>query len=117
MLKTYSEVETNGSHKIHCLRCPSLIMRPNSGASKTCVQDIALPPLKKDEFPETAEYWKVYDTMSFENIGFSKLDNEGRKYLLCADCELGPLGCQGVDEDGKVCFYLAAHRVRYQPSQ
>ena len=48
--------------------------------------------------------------MNFENIGFSK-PADGLKYLLCADCDLGPLGFQDV---GSNTFYIAANRVRYQ---
>ena len=34
---------------------------------------------------------RVYDMFHFENIGFSKLVGT-LKYLVCADCEAGPLG-------------------------
>lgn len=51
--------------------------------------------------------------MSFENVGFSRDAADGKKYLLCADCELGPIGIQTLDGD-KVCFDVAMDRVRYK---
>ncbi|KAJ3320927.1 hypothetical protein HDV06_004705 [Boothiomyces sp. JEL0866] len=55
-----------------------LILRP---AAETCDQD------KVPEF-----YWTVQNMMTFENIGFSKINEAGIQYLICADCDLGPLG-------------------------
>jgi guanine nucleotide exchange factor len=104
--------ETSNSHKLHCLRCPCLILRP-ALATKVIIEDSKLPPLKKDAQETNTVFYRVTDMMAFDNIGFSRPAVSGEKYLLCADCELGPLGFQGVDENGSVCFNIAADRVRY----
>lgn len=46
---------------------------------------------------------------TFENIGFSHtVDNY--KYLICADCEMGPVGYHNIST--KKC-YVALERVKY----
>ncbi|PVZ97687.1 hypothetical protein BB558_006353 [Smittium angustum] len=42
--------------------------------------------------PTEGFYWSVSDVFSFENIGISKPVNGGIQYLICAECECGPLG-------------------------
>lgn len=37
------------------------------------------------------KYWCVDNMYAFENVGFSKTV-DGVKYLICADCEIGPIG-------------------------
>lgn len=46
---------------------------------------------------------------TFENIGFSHTV-ENKKYLSCADCEVGPLGYHDLDTKD---IYLAMSRVDY----
>ena len=58
------------------------------------------------------EFWCVSDMYHFENVGFSKNVGGGtHKYLLCADCEIGPFGWH--DTAVKDEFYVAARRVKY----
>lgn len=38
-----------------------------------------------------SKYWCVDNMYAFENVGFSKTV-DGVKYLICADCEVGPIG-------------------------
>lgn len=40
---------------------------------------------------ELKDYWLVDNIYHFENIGYSNTV-DGRKYLICADCEMGPIG-------------------------
>jgi len=55
------------------------------------------------------DFWLVGDIYTFENIGFSNtVDN--RKFLICADCEMGPVGYHDIDN--KKC-YIALKRVRH----
>lgn len=37
------------------------------------------------------EYWIIDDMFTFENIGFSNPVGD-YKYLICADCDMGPIG-------------------------
>lgn len=54
-------------------------------------------------------FWKVKDMFTFENIGFSNTV-ETAKYLICADCEMGPVGY--FDIRSKEC-YVALKRVKH----
>ena len=79
---------------------------------------IFLPHMKKkseNQSPEDGEkltdFWKVEDMFTFENVGFSNtVDNT--KYLICADCEVGPIGCQKLDELN--LMYVALDRVTHE---
>lgn len=55
-------------------------------------------------------HWLVDDMYTFENVGFTK-DVGKIKYLICADCEIGPIGWHNLDE--KKCFYVALDRVKH----
>lgn len=54
-------------------------------------------------------YWTVNDMFTFENIGFSNTV-QNKKYLICADCEMGPVGYHDIAT--KVC-YVALKRVKH----
>lgn len=55
-------------------------------------------------------HWFVDDMFSFENVGFT--NDVGRiKYLICADCEIGPIGWHCLDD--KRSFYVALERVNH----
>jgi hypothetical protein len=85
----------------------------------------ALPTLTEKPSSEKsppAGYWSIPTRLSFENIGFSKTaPGSTIKYLVCADCEFGPLGytdTAGKDlgrdlEGSKGEFLVAVDRVRY----
>lgn len=55
------------------------------------------------------QYWLVNDMFTFENIGFSNTV-ENTKYLICADCEMGPVGYHDIVT--KNCF-IALKRVKH----
>jgi len=56
-------------------------------------------------------YWLVDNMYTFENIGFS--NNVGTmKYLICADCEIGPVGWHDITD--KAAFYVALDRVEHR---
>lgn len=57
-----------------------------------------------------SQYWTVKDKFTFENIGFSNTVS-GLKYLICADCEIGPIGW--FDPISQLC-YVSVSRVKYQ---
>lgn len=54
-------------------------------------------------------FWVVNDMFTFENIGFSNTIGN-RKFLTCADCDMGPVGYHDIDN--KKC-YIALKRVRH----
>jgi hypothetical protein len=58
--------------------------------------------------------WLVVDMFHFENIGFSKTVNTSEKYLVCADCEMGPIGWTDVGNKSEI--YVSAERVEYANS-
>jgi hypothetical protein len=69
-------------------------------------------------------YWFIDSSpMGFENVGFSRnlppshvlpagLPTGNLKYLICADCDLGPLGWT---TDGSKEAWLGVERVGYGP--
>ena len=60
------------------------------------------------------DFWLVQDMFHFENVGFSKTVNGTEQYLICADCEIGPIGWH--DMQNKKEYFVSAHRVRYATS-
>ena len=59
---------------------------------------------------QISEFWSVKDMMAFENVGFSKDTADGKKFLICADCEVGPLGFHDTTRSEKV-YYIAVSRT------
>ena len=57
------------------------------------------------------KFWLIEDMYHFENVGFSKTVEGTVKYLICADCEQGPIGWH--DLNNKKEFLVAAERVQY----
>ena len=47
---------------------------------------------------------------TFENIGVMNTV-ENKKYLICADCEIGPIGFQNIDVPNEIL--VCVDRVRY----
>jgi hypothetical protein len=78
------------------------------------MQNLPKMSQKKDRINDGIEvdlvssWFLVEDIMMFENIGVSNAVNQ-TKYLICADCEMGPLGW--TDISNKKC-YVALSRVR-----
>ncbi|VDC03805.1 unnamed protein product [Peniophora sp. CBMAI 1063] len=118
---------TRNAHDLLCPRsgCGSVILR-KSVASLEEKEAAALdPPTGKSPDlpalpapPASAHWWLVEPSpMEFENIGFSRpvapTDDEKKplKLLICADCDIGPLG---YSEVGGTQFWLSAERVRYR---
>lgn len=92
---------------LYCPRCSCLILKPCMARRSDI--SIQLPSIRKNETGKSPLfYWVVHDMMSFENIGFTKTlpNQEVKKYMICAECDLGPLGVQ-TD-----LFYLAGDRVK-----
>jgi len=106
--------DTN-SVDLSCLKCSSLVLR--KGIGSFCKNQFALPQM--DDRPGGAsskdsevitDFWVVDDMFKFENVGFSNTI-EHTKYLVCADCECGPIGWQDIRHK---MFYVACSRVAQQ---
>ncbi|XP_077868071.1 guanine nucleotide exchange factor MSS4-like isoform X2 [Saccoglossus kowalevskii] len=76
-----------------------------------------LPHMKKKSEQQGAmdgetlkEFWVVDDMYTFENVGFTNTVND-IKYLICADCEVGPIGWHDLSK--KKEFYIALDRVHH----
>lgn len=80
---------------------------------------LLLPAMKKKVVAAAAasggdvvrEHWLVRDMFSFENVGFTR-DVGNVKFLVCADCEAGPIGWHCLDD--KDSFYVALERVAHE---
>lgn len=55
-------------------------------------------------------FWLIQNMLDFENLGFSKTV-ESIKFLICADCEIGPLGWHNLQAPNE--FYISCERVKY----
>ncbi|XP_046730831.1 guanine nucleotide exchange factor MSS4 isoform X2 [Silurus meridionalis] len=101
-----------------CQRCGSKVLCP--GMAIFTEKQLFLPSMKKKNSIDQSDgsldgdtltaHWLVDDMYTFENVGFTK--DVGRiKYLVCADCEIGPIGWHSLDE--KKCFYISLDRVKH----
>ncbi|KAL0978238.1 hypothetical protein UPYG_G00167860 [Umbra pygmaea] len=99
-----------------CQRCGSKVLCP--GMAAFAEKELFLPSMRKKTTITQSEgsmdgdtltaHWLVDDMYTFENVGFTK--DVGRiKYLICADCEIGPIGWHCLDD--KKSFYVALERV------
>ncbi|XP_030556880.1 guanine nucleotide exchange factor MSS4 homolog [Drosophila novamexicana] len=111
----FAEQIVNDKNKtnVRCQFCNSLMLKAKEGTYAEQQIDVPLMMQKKDSKADALNtealhhFWLVEDMMSFENIGFSHTV-DGRKFLVCADCERGPVGYHELAS--KRC-YLALKRV------
>uniref|UniRef100_G3N5T4 Guanine nucleotide exchange factor MSS4 n=1 Tax=Gasterosteus aculeatus aculeatus TaxID=481459 RepID=G3N5T4_GASAC len=108
--------EGKNSKTVLCQRCGSKVLCP--GMAVFAEKELFLPSMRKKSGLSTTEgsvegdtltaHWFVDDMYTFENVGFTK--DVGRiKYLICADCEIGPIGWHSLDD--KKSFYVALERL------
>ncbi|KAF7654694.1 hypothetical protein LDENG_00066540 [Lucifuga dentata] len=101
-----------------CQRCGSKVLCP--GMAVFAEKELFLPSMRKKGNLSSPEgsvdgdtlnaHWLVDDMYTFENVGFT--NDVGRiKYLICADCEIGPIGWHCLDD--KKSFYVAVERVNH----
>jgi len=110
--------EVKNSTSLICQRCSSVVLLPRTATFRQ--KQIFLPFMrKKSDQSKTAEasaddgetlneHWLVNDMFTFENVGFSNTVGTV-KYLICADCEIGPIGWHDVNVKNE--FYIAQSRV------
>ncbi|KAJ8259613.1 hypothetical protein GJAV_G00171460 [Gymnothorax javanicus] len=99
-----------------CQRCGSKVLCP--GMAVLAKKELFLPSMRKKtgitqgegtmDGDTLSDHWLVDDMYTFENVGFTK-DVGKVKYLICADCEIGPIGWHSLDD--KKSFYVALERV------
>ncbi|KRX57973.1 RNA polymerase II-associated protein 3 [Trichinella sp. T9] len=93
--KASSSNNNNGKKlSLSCPKCSCIILRENHGEQVTVEKELPELSLKADgtvDMKTFTEFVRVDDIYDFENIGFSR-DSNGVQYLLCAACEIGPLG-------------------------
>uniref|UniRef100_A0A8D8I8I7 Guanine nucleotide exchange factor MSS4 homolog n=1 Tax=Culex pipiens TaxID=7175 RepID=A0A8D8I8I7_CULPI len=113
-----TEQEKNKTN-VRCTHCDSLMLKPGCADYVEVEYDLPEPRQKKRQpdaagEPELARqkltrFWVVADMFTFENIAFSHTV-ANTKYLICADCEIGPVGYH--DLATKRC-YIALQRVKH----
>ena len=105
-------------HVIRCQICGSKVL--TKGSCTYTEMPFSLPYMKSkdkdgkslnDKTEEIEKFWLVIGMMTFENVGFTRTVG-GLKYLICADCEVGPIGYQDISESEK--HYIAVKRVQYK---
>ncbi|KAH8334047.1 hypothetical protein KR059_006057 [Drosophila kikkawai] len=111
----FSALITEGKNNtnVRCQYCNSLMLKAQEGVYSKEQVEVPLMMQKQDRTADSLnteplqDFWLVKDMMTFENIGFSNTV-DGRKFLVCADCERGPVGYH--DLATRHC-YLALKRV------
>lgn len=75
-------------------------------------RQIANGQIKSSEFEleKLKDCWCIDDIFTFENVGVSNTV-DGLKYLICADCEYGPIGVHYLNNKKS---YLALNRVEHK---
>lgn len=106
---------------VKCTHCDSLMLKPATAVyveeeydlpeqgqkTRGPLDPVGEPPAITYE--KLKHFWVVNDMFTFENIGFSHTVDQ-TKFLVCADCEIGPVGYH--DLQTKRC-YIALERVKH----
>lgn len=106
------------STTVLCQRCPSVILKPHIAVHAQKQMSLPSMRLKSEQGSAAAaegetlqDFWLVDNMFAFENVGFSNTVGT-TKYLICADCEIGPIGWH--DTNNKTEFFIALDRVRHE---
>ena len=109
----------HNTRAILCLLCSTIILNPLAALHNTTTNH-TLPPYPTTTTPTTtttttttiAHSWVVEGQMSFENVGVTRGVEGGVRYLVCGNCDGGPIGC--VYADAPQTFYVVHGRIRYK---
>ena len=111
-----SEDNTKNIKQLICQYCPSKILPPNMGSYED-EKEFELQIVKKSDDgvihiakEKLSQFYRVEDMFDFDNVGFSKTVDEV-KYLICADCEAGPIGFHDLSTKKS---YVALSRMKQQ---
>jgi hypothetical protein len=100
--------------KVKCPRCESTIFASNTATLTELnpgLEMLSIQKISEGQREMIHSFWTVNNMMTFENIGFSKSANDGKKYLICAECEVGPLGFHDPAEQ-PLQYHIAVERTR-----
>lgn len=104
--------DKKNSMAVHCIYCNSCVMQPNVGLMHEFEFDLPAVTVKAKEavkFETFKQFWMLEDVLAFENVGVSNSINN-IKYLLCADCEMGPIG---YFDPTAQHYFVAIDRVKH----
>ncbi|CAD5116314.1 DgyrCDS5218 [Dimorphilus gyrociliatus] len=112
-------IADNGKNlkSIRCSTCKSLILNKDTASLVKRETFLPYPQQKKNQKAEEAEgetvnsFWHVQDMYTFENVGFCKTIGTV-KFLMCADCEIGPVGV--CDTRGPRDFFVSTDRIAHE---
>ena len=120
---------------IICSFCDDIILRPQTAiltnkptllpqmtTNKPASNDASEPnrlSINGNDLPcdSVENFWLVSDMFTFENVGFSNTVNNQTKYLVCANCERGPIGFSPINPSTRQLekeFYVAIDRIKYK---
>ena len=108
--------EKRNAKALVCPRCESKILPAKTGVYVDDIEkDLHVMHKKQEDAGVKKEKFKqfyvVNDMFDFDNIGFTKsVDNDSIKYLICADCEVGPIGWHCISTKKN---YVALARVKH----
>lgn len=127
-------VGDRNTQMIVCSFCDDIILRPQTAVLTNKPTLLPQMNVKKDSSNETEanrlsvngsdhfcdsleSFWLVSDMFTFENVGFSNTVNNQTKYLVCANCERGPIGFSPINPLTRQLekeFYVAIDRIKYK---
>ena len=107
----------HNSRAIHCLLCSTPILNPDTALHHpTTPPQHILPPFPPATPPQPTggeqHSWLVGDQMAFENVGVTRGVEGGVRYLVCGNCDGGPIGC--VYAEAPQSFYVLHGRIQYK---
>jgi hypothetical protein len=112
MTETVNDLPTTNEEKLKCKFCNSQILSEKIGKmiyDRTI--DIPLMMQKKDyteiEKEDIKKFCIVEKVFDFDNVGVTR-SHEGRVYLTCSECDMGPIGLKDPDSTQ---YLVAIERV------
>ncbi|CAM2697873.1 unnamed protein product [Rotaria socialis] len=111
-------VGDRNTQTIVCSFCDDIILRPQTAILTN--KPTLLPQMNIEKTPSSdteKSFWLVSDMFTFENVGFSNTVNNQTKYLVCANCERGPIGFSPINPSTRQLekeFYVAIDRIKYK---
>nr|XP_022899837.1 guanine nucleotide exchange factor MSS4 homolog [Onthophagus taurus] len=115
-IEDFTDEIKNGKNarSVTCKFCSSIILQPATADISNFEFDLPLMSQRKDthviETEKVSQFWTVDNIYTFYNVGFSNtVDN--KKYLICGDCEAGPVGYHDVETKKS---YVALIRILHK---
>ena len=115
-------ITTTNPVLITCPQCPSKIFLPSAAILINKNIYLHYPYKTTSSSPSSNdnsvgeienEFWYVTSQYAFENIGVTKTMNTDYRYLICADCDYGPLGITLTDKPTlDSTYYISKKRVK-----